>query len=168
MYAVISLAVLVGGCFVAGQIMIRIPRTHITKHPMTLSEFVQEFGVTNLPSSASNIYYAGSTVAMDFAGAKLYRFDAPLEDCIAHACLLIEYNNKNEGPERTFAKDLIKINSKPDPIQLEMMKAYGLKNLNWFDVENITNGLTVGRPPSNLPMFWIDEDRNRFYYHWTD
>lgn len=168
MYVAISLVVLIGGCFVAGQIMIRIPQTHITKHPMALGEFVQEFGVTNLPSSASNICYATSSLSMGFAGARLYRFDAPLVDCLAHAQQLIARSNNGSDGDEQVSTQLIAISSSPQPIQRNILEAYGLRSVDWYDVDQVKNGVEGKGPPCGLSLFWVDTDRQRFYYYWTD
>jgi hypothetical protein len=89
LWLAISLVILIIGCFVLVQIRLRVPQTHFTKNPITLSEFKQEFGVTNFPATASNICYASSREGI--GGACLYRFDAPYEDCIAYADILDRY-----------------------------------------------------------------------------
>ncbi len=177
-----GMVVLVGGCFVVGQIGVFLPGTRLTDRPLSLSEFNREFGGEDLPDSASNIWYANAATGGRSGVVILYRFDAPFEDCIAHANLLIERNNKAYGPDLQFGKDLIPIDSELIPIgkdvlyrdserilrDNEMLKRLGLSKVDWFDIENIANGLTVGRPMSHPSRFWIDTDRNRFYYCWWD
>ena len=165
----IALIVMVAGCFIIGQVVIRIPQTHATKSPMTLSDFTHEFGVTNLPPTASNIYYATSTLGMGFAGARLYRFEAPVSDCFAYAANLIEGNNaETDDAAHKAARNLTPIASSPEPIHPDTLKAYGLKKVHWFDVEGIAAGVEGRGPPMALAQIWIDTKRGRFYYYWTD
>ena len=159
---------LVGGCFIAGVVMIHTPQTRITKQPMPRPAFVAEFGMTNIPVSASNICYASASLGMGFAGARLYRFDAPIEDCLSYAQVLIDLNNRNSSSNDQVSAELGAIFVSPDPVQDNVLKAYRFADVDWFDVENIRNGFTQRGPPSGLSTFWIDTDRNRFYYYWTD
>jgi hypothetical protein len=159
---------LVGGCFIAGLVMINTPQTRITKQPMPRPAFVAEFGMTHIPVSASNICYASSSLGMGFAGAQLYRFDAPARDCLSYAKILIELGNRNSSSNDQVSTELGAISISPDPVRDNVLKAYGFETVDWFDVENIRNGFTGRGPPSGLSTFWIDTDRNRFYYYWTD
>jgi hypothetical protein len=165
-FAVFALA---GGCFIVGQVWIRIPQTHVTKRPLSLAEFNKEFGSPTLPASAHNIYCATARLAMGFAGAELYRFDAPVEDCLAYADALIKQSNSSSGSANQVPTQLTPITSPPKAIDRDFVRSgYCLGNLDWFDVETIQHGFTGRGPPSGLSCFCIDSDRGRFYYYWTD
>lgn len=156
--------------FVAVQIRIRTPVTKVTSAPVSRSEFTNRFGDIDLPLSATNILAASSSVGMGFAGAFLYRFDAPAEDCQSFAASLMDKNNQETSSESQMVNtNLVVFKVNPAPILSEMLKtAYGLKELAWFDVDNIKSGLHGQCPPGGRGLFWIDLERGRFYYYWTD
>ena len=153
--------------FTAKLNMTNTPKTRITEQPMSRSDYIADFGNTNLPVSASNIWIASSSVGMG-GRARLYRFDAPYSDCLAYAAQLIRRSNSNSDSNHQASTELLTISDPPSPIQSRMMQAYGLETLDWFDVETVRNGFTGRGPPLGLSSFWIDTDRNRFYYYWTD
>jgi len=170
MLAVVLLvvALIVGGCFVAGLVTITTPQTNITKAPMPRHEFVAEFGMTNLPISASNICYASASAGMGFAGARMYRFDAPADDCISYGQYLTGESSRSSDSNHQVNAQLQAISTPPQPISPQMRKAYGFEGVEWFDVETVRTGLEGRGPPTGLSCFWIDTERNRFYYYWTD
>jgi hypothetical protein len=117
----------------------------------------------DLPASASNIWYSTSTM-----GANLYRFDAPLADCLGYAQRLIATNNSTEQASWAVPTQLVAITGSPETINHGFLKGYGLKATDWFDVENIGEGWTGSGSPSGRSGFWIDSKRGRFYYYWTE
>jgi len=140
-------------------------------HASTSQEYANKVGTTNLmfPASARNISYASSCVGMG-GRAHIFRFDGPLEDCKEFArqryalyARQVYGNTTNYPPV-----EIIPLVGFPeDPRQL-LRKSYGLKDLEWFDYQGITNGLTVAQPRSHIPTIWIDVDRSAFYEYWTD
>ena len=139
-------------------------KTHETSHPVTQEEVRKEVPYFNLPASASNIWYATSTF-----GVNLYRFDAPLADCLAYAQRLIATNNSTESTSYMVPTQLVAIAASPQAIDHDLLKkAYRLKGTAWFDVENVTEGWTGSGPPSGRSSFWIDAKRGRFYFYWTE
>ena len=139
------------------------PNTHATKRPLSLSEFKKEFGESDFPNSASNINFAVSSVGMT-GRAKIYRFDAPVQDCLEYAGQQVKKNNSQAGQSEQVPTEPAAISAHPEPIDHSFLKsAYGLSDTSWFDVENIQHGFEGRGPPSGLSQFWIDSDRGRFY-----
>ena len=142
-----------------------LPTAQYIKTPLTRQQFQRQFGtISQLPDSASNIFFAKSSVG--FTGfVELYRFDAPVEDCLEHAKYLSQVNRPKAKEE------VIPLESNPQPISQRFLKAYGLEELDWFDIENIPTGfeghlpVDDGRPAIS---FWIDANRGRFYYFSSD
>lgn len=157
---------LITGFIVLGYFFVTSPRAEFTPKPMSRSAFISQFGDIGLPQTASNILYARSKVGMGTAGARIYRFDAPLVDCKAYARkLLSEDHNQtsSSGP-----MDLVALKGAPEAIDRRFLKkAYGI-NAEWFDIEAIREGGEGHGPPSGLGLMWIDAKRERFYYYWTD
>lgn len=92
----------------------------------------------------------------------LYRFDAPVLDCIAYGKRLLQQNDSSD------ATDLIPLKSSPEPIGgLDHM---GLEKVGWFDVETVRSGFEGHQVRSAYPkgVFWIDTDRGRFYFWESD
>lgn len=140
-----------------------VSEVHETSHPGTLEEMRKAMPWVDLPASASNIWYATSTM-----GASLYRFDASLTDCLAYAQSLIATNNSSERASWAVPTQLVAITTSPEVINHDFLKGYRLNATEWFDVENIGEGWRGSGPPGGLSYFWIDSKRGRFYYYWTE
>jgi hypothetical protein len=157
----IAMFFFVGPCLTV--LAVRASKVHETSHPVSSDEFHREVPYIELPSTATNIWYSVST-----RGANLYRFDAPISDCLAYAASLIATNNAMD-PRRAVPTQLVAVTSSPERINHGMLKmAYRMKSTQWFDVEGILEGWEGHGPPSGLSVFWIDSKRGRFYYYWTE
>ena len=152
-----------------GFITVIRPRADFTTEPLSRPAFINRFGDIGLPQSATNILYASSRVSMGFAGARLYRFDGPVADCVAYGEKLIRENNQQvERPDDFAPTALAPLTAPPERVQKEILGAYGLKKVDWFDVHTVRSGYEGRGPPYALAHFWVDTDRGRFYYYWTD
>jgi hypothetical protein len=141
------------------------PSASYIKTPLTRQEFQRQFGtIGNLPDSATNIFVAKSSVG--FTGfMQLYRFDAPLGDCLEHGKHLSQINRLNETGE------MVTLESSPVPISQSMWEGFSLSDVDWFDIDNIQTGFECHLPAdSGRPAvsFWIDANRKRFYYFSSD
>ncbi len=154
--------------YVVGCVMIMIPPPEYTTEPLSLAETRQRFGEVDLPASATQIYYARSSAG--FVGwLELYRFDAPLADCLAHGRHLLEKNQelaRHDG--RTEAATLAPLTAPPDFPHEDMLGAMRLSAVQWFDVETIQAGMEGHIPTIVNGVFWIDTKRGRFYYVTSD
>lgn len=161
--AVISIAVaLIAGCFA----MARRLQVQTISEPISAQRFQSETGNNQLPASASNIWYARSSVGLG-GRAFLYRFDAPVVDCQAYAQLINTSIPDQEGESTTPI--LTPLEASPTPIDHDLLhRAYGLNTTVWFDVENIHTGWEGRGPPSSMASIWIDSEKGRLYYYWTD
>ncbi|MEN6451081.1 MAG: hypothetical protein ABFC96_11365 [Thermoguttaceae bacterium] len=162
----IGLVVIVG-CFIIGEIGISIPKADYTTTPLTLSEFESRFPHDiQLPKTATNLFYASSQCG--FTGfVRLYRFDAPVADCLAYGRQLLLKNDPTKKPEMPRMK------SHPDGVSRDFLGGMGLSKVNWFDVEAMQSGFEGRREPSTQTAqpgmsFWIDADRGRFYFYSSD
>ena len=154
--------------FVIGLFMMNRPMTQVSDHALTYQEYKEQFRGTNIPPSASNIWYAWSSVGMG-GRAHIFKFEAPLDDCTAFAKREFNHYVKQsyDNPTDYPSDDLVPLKERPDDPRSRLTH-YGLKKLDWFDFERITNGLTIARPRSHLPHLWIDVDRSTLYSYWTD
>ncbi|MCE5302393.1 MAG: hypothetical protein LLF97_04690 [Planctomycetaceae bacterium] len=164
--------VLVGGCWIVGYINLCNPHPDFTTTPLSLADFNGRFPHAEelkLPRSAANIFYAQSCGG--FQGwTQLYRFDAPVSDCIAFGNRLLQENRfAPQQPDAPKVSDMTPLTSSPAPIKKEALEAMGLGKVDWFDVETIRSGFE-GQVGSMSPngMFWIDMDRGRFYFYSLD
>ena len=160
---VLAIAIaLVAGCYARA---LR-PQIETISEPISAQMFQSVIGNNQLPTSASNIWYARSSVGLG-GRAFLYRFDASESDCQAYARLINTSISVQEGDSTTPI--LTPLASSPNPIDHNLLqRAYGLHTADWFDVENIHSGWEGRGPPSNLASIWIDSAKGRFYYYWTD
>ncbi len=165
------------GSIIAGLVLLAVAlwivRTVCFQHsyapsgPMTLQEFENNFPRGDrLPSSATNIYFAHSSVGMG-GRAHIYKFAASWEDCVAHAQkdFLGYARQLYDRTEDYPPTDLVSIegpHKKPD------LSSYWLTKIEWFDVESVKNGFTIPCPRSHLPYILIDKDNNVLYSYWTD
>ena len=144
------------------------PNADYTDHSITLTEFTNRITSIILPVAATNIHYARSAVGLG-GRALLYRFDAPLNDCLSHAQHLIEINHSEaDRPEWHAPTNLVALSSPPHPIVRETLRPYGLSSIRWCDVESVRSGFRGRAGPSGRASFWVDTERERFYYFWTD
>jgi len=127
--------------------------------PLTLNEAKTKINF-QFPKSAKNIYFAdyNQWIVKEF----LMKFDASLEDCKSFSLNLIEKHNQ-EAPKRKIPNELFKIEKSPDPFSPQP----SLK-VKWFDIDRIKHGFYAGKNASHTPRIWIDSDRNKFYYLYTD
>ena len=153
---------LIAGCY---AMAIR-PQVQTRSVPISVDAFRLDTGINQLPTMASNIWYARSSVGLG-GRAFLYRFDAPEKDCQAYARQINASTSDNSGENANPI--LTPLASSPTSVDHDFLKrAYGLNTTGWFDVENIHAGWEGRGPPSDLASIWIDSERGRFYYYWTD
>jgi hypothetical protein len=149
--------------FVVGWMTIGRPHAEFTNEPLSLPEFYERSGHEGgLPVTATNLFYARSTVG--FRGMiRLYRFDAPVADCIAYGKHLLEQNG--QAPELTPFTPSREPPETPDAAGRDKS---GLGQVDWFDAKTIRTGLVGLRKanPAKCPRakFWIDTERGRFYF----
>ncbi len=115
---------------------------------------------------------AQSVIGRSSSGrAHIYRFEAPLEDCITFAKAEFERYNKHlfDNPADYLPSDPVPIDFvdhapfKPD------LSHFWLNDLDWFDVDRIEEGLTIPQHPrGHHPLIWIDTRRGILYCWWTD
>jgi hypothetical protein len=162
--ACITLLVLLIGLFIYGQIALNTPESDFTAKPLSLHEFRSRSSHgADVPATATNFYYA--TAHRGFVGfVDMYRFDAPLADCIAHGKQLLQQNGGQKAP------GLVALTEPPQPFGKGCLDAMGLSKVDWFDVETIRSGFSARREPASQPgmTFWIDADRGRFYFYSSD
>ena len=127
----------------------------------TYKAFAEKMGETDLPHTARNINFVCSSVGLG-GRAHIYRFEAPPEDLKAYA--IADYRSYDIEPS-TKPPSFIKISDSPLCPDLSV---YGIRNLTWFDVENIEEGITMERDHSHRPFTWIDTRQNVLYTFWTD
>ena len=154
----IGLLILVAGC----------SHPDFTNQPITLARFTNQFASIKLPISATNIFFARSSVGLG-GRALLYQFYAPVGDCLGYAQQLIEANNSRAGrPEWRVATNLVALTAPPPLIEKATLQAYGLSKIRWFDLGSVRSGYSGRAGPSGLGSFWVDTEHGRFYYFWTD
>ena len=142
------------------------PQVETISEPISAQIFQSVIGNKQLPTSASNIWYARSSVGLG-GRAFLYRFDASDADCQAYARQINTSSSIQEGDSTTPI--LTPLASPPKPVDHGLLqRAYGFNTASWFDVENIQSGWEGRGPPSSLASIWIDSEQGRFYYYWTD
>jgi hypothetical protein len=147
-----------------------LPNPTVTDEPLSYQAFTNTHhgSIESLPPSAHKIRFATSSVGLG-GRALLYRFDAPVADCIAYGEGLIATNGLTASKREAFRFPMrTDFTSSHDPVDIGFLRHYGLSEIEWFDVETITSGFRGFGPPSGLSRLWIDTVRGRVYYYWTD
>jgi hypothetical protein len=155
---------------IIGFVVMLTPHTSYI-HAINTKEYVAIQGSNEdyFPNSATDIHYATSSVGMG-GRAHIFKFNAPLEDCKTFAKQEFNrwvkqlYKNPSDYP----SDELIPLDVIPEDPRPFLKKSYGLKNLDWFDCQNITDGVTIPVPRSHLPIIWIDREKQALYSYWTD
>jgi hypothetical protein len=160
------LLIVLGTCFAVGYLSMLRPRAEVTSQPLNAAEFRARFPDLRIPASAQNVLFARSSVGLG-GRAMLYRFDAPLSDCVEHAKGLMRTGDRNaaDGPDSP-PRRLVTLTAPPRRIVPELLAAYGLADVTWFDIEDIRAGLEGTDPSGGL--IWVDTIRARVYYCRTD
>jgi hypothetical protein len=106
------------------------------------------------PVGTTNIMRASASVGLG-GRARLLRFNAPLSNILAHVEAKLQPTGRDIPPLGEVQEE------RPQ------LKPYGLHELDWFDVENISTGLVVQGVEYNS-MIYVDADRELYYYMRTD
>ncbi len=168
--ALLAIGLIIVLYLVLGFFSMFIPMTELI-HASSAQDYAQQTGTTNLffPASASNISYAWSSVGMG-GRAHILKFNASIEDCKTFARQRFNHYAKQlyDNPTNFPAAEIVPLVGLPEDPRPRLRKDYGLKKLEWFDYQNMTNGLTLSQPISHIPTVWIDIDRSALYEYWTD
>jgi hypothetical protein len=122
-----------------------------SSRPLTLAEARTETSF-DLPDSAKNIQYGCYSEFIAFI--ELVRFEAPVEDCKAHALKLVRKHSLKPLRKVSLAEGVLS--------DIQPLKAP------WFRPQEIRAPLMAGEPGSHQRMIWIDEENGVFYYQMTD
>jgi hypothetical protein len=153
-----ALALVAIGAFVLMMFMsFGTPSKIIVDKPQTYNQARKRCPIS-LPPTASDIQYA---MYGDWQIADHYvKFRAPVEDCIDNARVVIAKNKKDHPQRRSDFDHTFEFVRKPASPDSTF-----LGKLPWFDIGNITNGISLGGDGDMQPHIWIDKDRGIFYYH---
>ena len=130
----------------------------------TYEDFVAKAGSDfGLPKTAKEIRVVYSSVSLG-GRAKVVKFTAPVEDCRKYAVADFRHYDTAQGdvPLPSFIS-IVGQPRLPGPLD-----AYGIRDLRWFDVESIEEGVTLKRDHAHRPFTWIDTRRGILYLYWTD
>jgi hypothetical protein len=164
------LAILIGGAalFIGGNIILFYlnPFSHmkacIITTPSTVSlELAQKSCPITLPNSATNIQYGIWSLWQ--AHMTFVRFEAPVADCLKHAEKVL-----NEDAVSYSIKGVSIVESTDFPKPLNPGTPAEKFDVNWFDVEAISNGIQfkLKSEQQYCPsiIVYVDQNRGVFYY----
>jgi hypothetical protein len=119
-----------------------------------------------LPVTARNIQYRKYRHWVAFKDC--VRFEAPVEDCIAHTRRVVGPGALKPYPDSPAWMPAGK-DGKPDAeLQAIWLASQAPRYAPWFDLASTKRGLTGGEGGSSQAQVWIDLDRGVFYYAMTD
>lgn len=146
-------------------------RPHVEKFEgSNYEEFLQSAGEESgrigdlgIPHEAWDIHYVTSSVGLG-GGACVLRFKAPVEEAQKFALANFKnYDRKPEGQEPT--PEFVPISGR---LSAPVLTNYGIRDLGWYDIENVSVGITLKRDHSHRPFTVIDTQRGVLYTSWTD
>lgn len=120
-----------------------------TSHPVSREKAGKYFRAGFLPVSAHDVQYANAGCIVSPAFETFLRFEAPVEDCLAHA--KASYSDIPLEPISSVFKP----------------EATMGVHAGWFDTDRIRHGF-YGRSGKFNASIWIDTDRGVFYFFDTD
>lgn len=141
------------------------PSVQMLPQPVQREEATNIYEQYQLPASASNFWMASSSIAIT-GRLYVYRFDAPVEDCIHYANVCLATVEQGKVPSHCEMKDYVRdeafLTFYPQAFQ-----HFGLKTgLTWFDLDSVTEGL-MGRCENGV-FIVIDKKNGRFYFYRSD
>jgi hypothetical protein len=144
------------------------PRTQVTLKPLSYAEAKQQFGFLKLPPTARDVYVATASVGLR-GGALLYRFSAPVEDCLRHAAVVIGEQARYGNGDPVSGARMDSITGPVLGFGEDDLSPYGLEDVAaWFDVEDIGAGYIFQDSSPGHPILWVDKGRQLFFYYWSD
>jgi hypothetical protein len=136
------------------------PPTTTESWDPTYESYVRHHGKTDVPTTAHNIRFVWADCGLS-GHAAVCRFEAPLDDLRAYA--IAEAKRRTPGAE--IAPRLVKM---IEPARQPDLTGYGIRPLEWFDVERIEEGLVLKRTDKREPFMWVDARRSVLYAYWTN
>ena len=154
--AIFALTVAITGC------MPLVPSVKESSVPLARSQAPATITLTGaFPESATNIYFATASVGPG-GRLKMYRFDAPVAELMRHA-----YSEASNHWEKVTVVTSSVTQAEFD--QALFQNAYHVKDLSWFDVETIEDGVEFRTGDHGAyPTMWVDRTRERFYLLMSD
>jgi len=136
-------------------------RVETTTNPMTLSQARNDYGLVDLPTTATEIYFARFS---GFLGGRavLIRFQAPVGDCMAFATNYCQSFLRSQQIPAALNWSAVS-----QPPKTPSTSAYGI-NAPWFDLTRLQAGVELSEPATYCPSVWIDTHTGTFYSFWTD
>ncbi len=101
------------------------PQTTATEEPLEYQSFTNEYPdqIPGLPPTASAIHLAASSVGLG-GRAHLYRFDAPIPDCVAFGDGLIATNGMSKARRDSLSIPLrTDFTNSPAPVDIQFLSA---------------------------------------------
>lgn len=133
----------------------------------TYEEYVAKFGETDLPKSAKNIRFVRSKPGFFPGGVWIIRLEAPIADCKAYA--LTTYSSYDYGKYASVPPpEFVLIRESPHKPPKAILEPNEIRDIAWFDIENVSKGLTLPRDHSHRPFICIDTEKEVLYTYWTD
>ena len=155
----ILISVVAATLVLVGYIWMCMPHPESTNAPLTLLEAKNRFGLSSLPATAHDIYFARSSGGLG-GRAHMLRFCAPFADCKA----FVTNYCRPYLPPGQVANTWLPVLQSPRPPNL---RGYRL-SVEWFCVDRLQEGVALSRPVGTCPTIWIDTKTETFYSYWTD
>lgn len=149
---------LVAGIFFIGAFR------HYETEPMPLSyrQYVAKYGEGILPTNSSKIHLMTASVGMA-GSAWAHRFSAPLESMKAYA------NKEHRLYDTDAEKSPTVLHFKvADEILQPDFRPFRIGYMEWFDLDELTNVLTIRRDHAKRPFIYIDTNSLTYYSWWIE
>lgn len=130
--------------------------------PLTYDQYVAKYGEGILPRDSTKIQLMTASVSMG-GRAWAHRFSAPLASMKAYAekeYRLYDTANEKAPSHIDFqpAEKIVQPNFQP----------FRIGYLPWFDLDTLTNAVTIQRDHAHRPFIYIDTNNFTYYSWWID
>lgn len=127
--------------------------------PMSRSEAIKAKGISfPFPKTARSIQFYQYSFWIAFERA--LRFDAPVQDCIAHAHTVLEERGKSFRETLSYTVTTV--------TNVSVLSTDLRAKVPWFTPDTIKRGLHIRSSLPLSPTIWIDLDTGTFYHYESD
>jgi len=133
-----------------------VPYEYQTEAPQSFSEACKRSPI-ELPASARDVQMASRSAWMMYVD--YVRFEASSADCELHAKKMLPFAEAKPFPSASDSPETLAFEFPPT-----FPTGRGGRKLDWFDVQNITNGVRFGEGGPGEAVIYVDRDRGIFYY----
>ena len=130
--------------------------------PLTYTQYVAKYGEGILPTNSNKIQLMTASAGLQ-GRAWAHRFSAPLESMNAYA----DKEYRLYDTDREKSPNVLRFKAADEVVQPDF-RAFRIGYMDWFDLDGLTNVLTIQRDHAQRPFIYIDTNDLTYYSWWID